>query len=233
MQRPVRRAGWIAGGAAGAAAVLGVGYVASAWLRYGRPSRDAEPDELLDRFIPEYEVAERHRVRIAAPAAITYAVAKRMDLQRSPVVRAIFRGRELLMGAGGADQREGSLLEQTLRLGWRVLFEEPDREIIVGAVTQPWKATVRFRGLAPDDFAAFDEPGFAKIAWTLRVDDTGPAQSIFRTETRVATTDPRSRRLFRRYWSLMSPGILLIRRESLRLVRADAERRYAAALAAG
>jgi hypothetical protein len=32
--------------------------------------------------------------------------------------------------------------------------------------------------------------------------------------------------MFRRYWSIFSPGILLIRREALRVVRAEAERRY-------
>ena len=48
----------------------------------------------------------------------------------------------------------------------------------------------------------------------------------FRTETRVHTTDARSRRLFRRYWAVFSPGILLIRRASLKLVKAEAERRF-------
>ena len=66
----------------------------------------------------------------------------------------------------------------------------------------------------------------AKIAWTIRADPLGLATSRFYTETRVATTDPEARKRFRRYWTLVSPGVRLIRRESLRLVRADAERRY-------
>jgi hypothetical protein len=43
------------------------------------------------------------------------------------------------------------------------------------------------------------------------------------------TTDPASRERFRRYWSLFSPGILVIRYEALRMVRAEAERRARAA----
>ena len=121
------------------------------------------------------------------------------------------------------------LLAETLELGWRILAEIPDREIVVGAVTQPWRAEVEFRGVDPDAFAAFAEPGYAKIVWTLEAEPLGPSASRFRTETRVGTTDPRSRRLFRRYWAFLSPGILLIRRESLRLVKADAERRFRAA----
>jgi hypothetical protein len=52
---------------------------------------------------------------------------------------------------------------------------------------------------------------------------------VFSTETRVATTDAEARRKFRRYWSLLSPGIVMLRRESLRLVRREAERRVASA----
>ena len=49
------------------------------------------------------------------------------------------------------------------------------------------------------------------------------------TETRVATTDKYARERFRRYWAVVSPGVRLIRVEGLRVVRADAERRYRAA----
>ena len=87
---------------------------------------------------------------------------------------------------------------------------------------------MKFRALPPDEFAAFNAPGFAKIAWTIRAEPTGPETSRFYTETRVATTDAEARKRFRRYWTMVSPGVRLIRRESLRLVRADAERRHRA-----
>jgi hypothetical protein len=114
-------------------------------------------------------------------------------------------------------------------IGWGVLAEVPGREIVMGAVTQPWMADVVFRPLPPGAFAAFDEPGYVKIAWTLRTDPIGDAESMFRTETRVATTDPAARAKFRRYWSFTSPGIILIRRLSLGPLKADAERRARAA----
>ena len=43
------------------------------------------------------------------------------------------------------------------------------------------------------------------------------------TETRVATTDERSRAKFRRYWALVRPGAVLIRLVSLRFVKKSAE----------
>ena len=87
-------------------------------------------------------------------------------------------------------------------IGWGVLADVPGREIVMGAITQPWLADVVFRALPPEEFAAFDEPGFVKIAWTLRADPVTATTSIFRTETRVTTTDPTARARFRRYWSL-------------------------------
>jgi hypothetical protein len=129
------------------------------------------------------------------------------------------------MGARPAPRQPQSIVSEVVALGWRVLSETPGRHLVFGAVTQPWKADVRFRGLAPDEFASFAEPGYAKIAWTIAVEPDGPAASVFHTETRVSTTDGESRRLFRRYWSLVSPGVLMIRREMLRMVRRQAERR--------
>jgi len=208
--------------------LLAVGYATVAgttWYCYGRV-RSASPDErdpLLDQFMPEYEVAERHHVRVAAPAAMTLSAASDTDLQQSTIVRAIFRARELLLGAEpDVETRPKGLLAQMRSLGWRVLVEDPGREIVVGAVTQPWLPNVVFRGLPPEEFRAFQEPGYVKIAWTLRADPVGEAESIFRTETRVTTTDQTARMKFRWYWARFSPGIVLIRRLMLGLLKRSA-----------
>ncbi|HEX6105945.1 MAG TPA: hypothetical protein VFZ26_10190 [Gemmatimonadales bacterium] len=226
MSRATHGTGRIVAAGTAAAALLGAGWLGATWMRYGRnATAHLTPDPLLDRFMPDYEVREQHQTVVAAPAETTWAAARGLDLLGSPLVRAIFRGRELLMGSRPAAGPDRSFLDEVQALGWRVLAEEPGRELVMGAVTQPWKADVEFRGLPPEEFAGFTEPGYARIAWTLAVEPIGAGRSIFRTETRVATTDPDSRRRFRRYWTLMSPGILLIRRESLRLVRREAERR--------
>lgn len=225
MRRDLKRTAQILGAGAGAAALLGVGYVGTTWSRYGKASREGPRDLLLDQFVPAYEVREVHQTRVAAPVEVTYAAAEQLDFHRSALVKAIFKGREVLMGAGPAARQPQSFLQEVRALGWRVLAEEPGRHLVMGAVTQPWKADVQFRGLGPEEFAAFNEPGYAKIAWTIAVEPNGPRGSVFRTETRVTTTDPESRRRFRRYWTMVSPGIVLIRREMLRLVRQEAERR--------
>ena len=64
-----------------------------------------------------------------------------------------------------------------------------------------------------------------KIVWTLRADHIGESESTFRTETRAMATDAASRAKFRRYWSFVAPGIWMIRRVSLLVLKAEAERR--------
>ena len=200
---------------------------AAAWYRYGHAAapRPDEADPALDDFMPTYEVAERHHVRVLAPADATMQAARAMRLRDSAIVSAIFRARELVLSADPASPAEpAGLLDQMQALGWRTLHEEPGREIVMGAVTQPWHANVVFQGLSPEHFKAFQEPGYVKIAWTLKVEPIGASESIFRTETRVVATDPDARWRFRWYWARFSPGIVLIRHMMLRQVRRDAER---------
>jgi hypothetical protein len=215
------------------AAGMGVGVAAYAtyagvrWLQYGHagPSKD-DDDRLLDEFMPTYDIVDRHHTHVEAPAEVTFAAACEIELNASPLVRAIFKGRELLLGSK-PDQvdRPRGLVALTESLGWGVLAEIPDREVVIGAVAQPWEANVVFRSVAPDEFVDFHEPGYVKIAWTLRSDPVGDQHSVFRTETRAIATDLDARIRFRRYWSFLSPGIILIRRTMLNSLRVEARRR--------
>jgi len=81
-----------------------------------------------------------------------------------------------------------------------------------------------FRPLPPDEFADVHEPGYVKIVWTLRSDPVSATESIARTKTRVTTTDPSARAKFRFYWAFLSPGIVLIHRVALAMVKKEAER---------
>ena len=57
-----------------------------------------------------------------------------MDLEDSHVIRAIFKGRELLLGADAGKKRQArGLVAVTKALGWGVLAEEPGHEIVMGA----------------------------------------------------------------------------------------------------
>jgi hypothetical protein len=212
----------------GAAAVSYAAVVGSTWLRYGHHAEPAadEKDALLDVFMPRYDLSERHHVGIAAPADVTFGALMDMNLDDSLVVRAIFRGREIVLGAEpNAKPKAHSLVVMTKELGWVVLAEMPGHEIVMGAVTRPWEANVVFRGVPAELFTAFNEPDYVKIVWTLRADAISAYSSIARSETRAVATDAVARRKFRWYWSRFSAGIVLIREMSMRMVKKEAERR--------
>jgi hypothetical protein len=222
-----RAAQVILGIAAFAGAAYGA-YVYTTWSRYGRrrPARPGESDPLLDRFMPDYEIADRHHTAVDAPADVTYAAACEMNFEESRIVRTILKGRELLLRGRPSGTLPRGLLAKTKALGWGMLAEVPGREIVMGAVTQPWMPDVVFRAFPPEEFASFCDPGYVKIAWTLRADPVAERKSIFRTETRVLACGPVPRSKFRKYWAFLSPGVILIRLAMLGPLKCDAERRF-------
>ncbi len=219
---------------AGGGLALGVGLAAFGYAglvayhrgRYGTAVPSDDGSMLLDRFIPSPEVVEHHRVQIAAPADVVMTTAHGLVFLGSRLVRGIFKARAIVLG-GEADEQglPAALIPYMQSIGWVVLAERANREIILGAVTRPWDAAPIFRSLSPCEFAAFREPGYVKIAWTLRADPSGEGESVFHTETRAATTDLETRKRFRHYWSYVAPGVELIRRAMLQPLKKAAELR--------
>lgn len=216
--------------------IIPLAYVASvavAWIRYGHngysPDRSigrAASDSLLDQFMPDYEVGEHQEIEVAAPSALTYAVALGTDFDRAPMLRAIFTARAFvarLLGKSSSPDPRG-VVDETPSLGWHLLAELPDSALVMGTVTQPWHAEPVFRGVSAPEFARFAEPGYAKIVWTIDVEPLSPWSSCLRTETRVCTTDAGARRRFRRYWAVLRPAVRMMRRSALQLVKMEAER---------
>jgi hypothetical protein len=120
----------LAGGAALAA--LGyAAYAAAAWTHYGHPARARRSDEedpILDGFMPLYDIVERHHIKVDAPADLTLAAARQVDAEDSCIIRAVFRGRELMFGADPdkAPPPKG-LLAGALAIGWGVLSDRATR----------------------------------------------------------------------------------------------------------
>ena len=190
----------------------------------GIAERVEDLDPLLNRFMPDFDVVERHRIDVSAPAEVTMAAAERVDMQQSPLVRDILKVRALAMRDTLPDaERPRGLLAETTSVGWRVLAEEPGHEIVVGAAARPWLPDVTFRPIDADRFASFNEPGYVKIAWTLRADPAGAGATVFTTETRAVATDEDARKKFRRYWQRVVPGVVAIRWLLLRQLKKDAE----------
>ena len=103
------------------------------------------------------------------------------------------------------------------------LGEVPGREIVFGAVGTFWRADIEWHDVPAEEFAAFAEPGWGKIACHLLVRPDGPGRSILTYECRTATTDLTSRARMSRYWWLIRPFVAYILRAVLRTIRANVD----------
>jgi len=160
--------------------------------------------------LPEFHHRERHSIRVAASPERSLAAAHETCLDDVPLVRLLFRLRGLRAGSS-----VGAIWDAMRAEGFQPAGD--DTLVLVG---KPWSPGGRLRKV--DDFAAFAEPGWAKMAIDLRaVPDTGGAR--LETETRILLTDARARRRFAAYWLVVRPFSGLVRRGWLKAAKRRAE----------
>jgi hypothetical protein len=175
---------------------------------------------LIDRFVPRFDVVERHRTGVGAPPERVWAALQELDLGRSRAVRWLFAARSLGRPGRGRSFR----LADAGHLGFVVLGEERGEEVVLGLVGRFWTVRGGVVRIEPDEFTTFDRPGFAKAGWSFRLTPRDGGGTDVLTETRVVTTDEAARRKFRRYWRVIRPFSGAIRRRALVLLKEAAER---------
>ena len=180
---------------------------------------------LLDRWLPEFDVSKRHAIRIRASRERVFEELLRYDFGTSLSTRCLMalRGYGRRSRRAGVERR-GGLPESLARFGFTPLGEEPGRELVFGLVGRFWRLKGDLRTVSATDFAGFREPGVAKAAWNLLVEEEAPGVTRLSTETRVLCLGDPARRRFLLYWRVVEPFSGLIRRSLLRGVRRAAEK---------
>lgn len=183
---------------------------------------------LIDEFMPQWDVRERHRLHVPASPDETWPALRRADLGGAPVVRlllllralpaALVRGPE----AWARLRRDGAAritLATFERQGFRVLAERPPSELAIGLEGQFWRPSGNIATPDADVFAtSAPAPGTARALWDFTI-APAPGGCVLATETRVLCADDATRRRFLPYWWAIRPGSGIIRRLMLRAVR--------------
>lgn len=185
---------------------------------------------VIDRFVDAADASIAAHAIVAAPAEVTFAAARSLDLLEvtTPLLTASFWVRGLpakLLRRPAPPPPERLTLDGNLGLpGWMLLGEQPGREIVFGAVGVFWTPTISWNlDVRPDDFAAFDAPGWGKIACHYSTLPYGSHRTLLTYECRTLTTDDESRRRFHRYWWAVRPFVAHIMHATVRTIAAHAE----------
>jgi hypothetical protein len=172
---------------------------------------------LLDEVLPEFDFRSRHGRRVDAPPEW---VAEAVDVFR------LGRAASLLFKIRGVRLPSGSIRDVVTKSGFTVLAERPGVEIVAGTNGQFWALREQAHMEAPLDlqaFRAFDRPGWAQGAISIRIEPVEDGSSHVTTETRVRCVDHEARRRFALYWLFIGVFSGWLRRAFLRRVALIAE----------
>jgi len=184
------------------------------------------PEKRLNHMLPEFQFSEYHAILIHASPEAVYTAIKQVDMRSSPIVRGLLALRMLphvVVGSALPARPLSLKFEDFTRLGFILLTEVYPEEMILGLVGQFWKPTARLLTIPPLRFRAFNQPGFCKAAWNLRIEPVGFSRVRLATTTRVYCPSKREQILFACYWAFIRPFSGLIRQVMLRLIRRLAE----------
>lgn len=184
---------------------------------------------ILDEFVPEFSFSEQHSIRIKAPPEHIFEVLSSLTPAHVPLSGFLMSIRALpsffLRGEHYGKLDHHPFLRQPSRLGFILLAEKPEKEIVLGVVGRFWKPSGGIcRELeGPTDFVNFHRPGYVKVGWNFLLEEQDSSCTL-RTETRIAPTDSGARWKFGLYWAIVRPGSGLIRRAILKTVKRLSEK---------
>ncbi len=211
--------------------MVGVAAVAGKTL-WERPwSTTVPPSERLDAWVP----GAQYRDTIALPGihatpeqvfeALSQVTAADMPLATVVGELRYLPGR--LTGKAVASSPERPFFEEIQADGSNIVLEElPNQEVVSGTVGRLHNVLdQQMVPLAsPEEFRTFSEPGYEKLAMSLRVLGDDPAAGVTLVlEHRTLALDDEARRLFGLYWLGIKPGGAFVTGQLLKAVRRRAE----------
>ena len=187
---------------------------------------------LLDKVLPTFHFHVSHRIKIQSTPGHVFEVFKTLKPAEIPLFNTLFWIRSIpgrLLGQGNKYfVNDGtSLVEQGLRLGFVILGQVPDQEIVFGTIGKWWKPTgaTFYRFSRVKEFREFDQPGYARVCGNFYVDTQTRSDGLLLLthETRVEATDSTAHAKFKLYWRVIYPGVALLRRMLLESIKAKVE----------
>jgi hypothetical protein len=185
----------------------------------------------IDQFLPDAEFNGWVSVNVHASPWEIFGALREITLADMPLANLLGTLRYLPGRLTGKREDEAPTDEPFLKLlqsggGNIILAEEPDREIVVGAIGKFHDLTdqqvVPLHSAA--DFLRFDQPDYQKLVMSMRVEGSN-AVTGYRLilEHRTHALSLSARRKFALYWLAIKPGGNFVSWLLLRAVKRQAE----------
>ena len=176
---------------------------------------------LLDDYLPEYDIVERHRAVIDLPRDELWEAFQQTDFSRSFWIRFLFRLRGLAVKQGIPIPMTFTSME---RWRFKLLDAAEPEYMVIGLVGKFWTPTGHLQRIDRKSFLENSWEGFAKTAFSFEFEPLEDGSTVVATETRIQMTDEKSRRAFLRYWRVIGPFSKWIRRLMLEQIELQATR---------
>lgn len=170
------------------------------------------------KFLGEYHFSAAHSIRISATPSTVYAILTEMDFSESWLVRFLFKLRGLPRYAGHG-------IEGLRKMGFILLDQQQDKEVMLGLIGQFWKAKGSIVKCTAEEFSTFTNPDFAKATWLFAIRPIDGNQIELFTETCIGCADEHARKKFARYWFFIGPFSGLLRMVILKSIKRKAEKK--------
>lgn len=172
---------------------------------------------LLDHYLPTWDFHEVHQIPINRTADRVYESLMPLDMNQSPLIKALFFLR-------GLPARDITLDRMISHGPFKILEERPGKEMVIGLMTD---ALLRDVDIANREaFFSYAPESGLKIAWNFRIAESlDKNRCRLSTETRILCFGRRTKLFFSGYWFCIRLFSGIIRMEMLKILKRTACRR--------
>ena len=171
---------------------------------------------LIDDFMPNFEFGDSQKTDVKASPDVVFRAVKTFDMAESTTIRWLFKMRGI--------PTNNLTLRDLEQVNFKVLGEKQNEELVLGLAGEFKTLMGGLLKLSPEQFRAFNNPGFVKACWNFAVADTGNGKSHVTTEIRIHGTDAASIAKVKNVWGMLKTPSAMIRSEILKLIKKQAER---------
>jgi len=165
--------------------------------------------KLIDKYLPSWDYGKVNKILLNYKSVPNISIIYHADFGKSKIIRTLF----FLRGLPAKMLKIDDFIETGF-----ILLEENNKEIVIGLVAQPWKATGNIMKMSPVDFNGFDKPDYVKVAWNFLIEEIDEEEIRISTETRIHCTSGIARKYFSVYWFFISYFSSVIRNEMLKII---------------